>query len=606
MMIDRASWTGVRAGCCVGLVLLSLAMGAVRGETRRDPEATSRFTVARHGWFCEQVRECRTPDGMRMVLNAPARIAPERPTRLVVYAAPNGSTLAESLGCRPGPGISWRYDIQHVAAQVRRLREVDPHENVFLACVQADGKSWPAWRRDRADAGQCIRELVDTTLSQLPGTVKRVSLTGHSGGGAFLFSYITGGAAIPSVVDRIAFLDANYSYEANLHFARLRSWLEGNAGRRLVVLAYDDRKIVLDGKPVVGPTGGTFRASHRMLESFRKVGTVTEEKEGDLNRYVALGGGASWWVHTNPENQILHTTMVGEWNGLLHALTVGTPAVGAWGDFAPPRAYVRWVQPSAELPEGGSGVVIPQRCAGAAGGSVLLEKVAALPVKERERVLTAELLSGNVPEAGRRFVMVETTARDAGGNERRVRYAVMADYLALGGEENWVRVPLTPMAAQRVATAWDCMLPTRKIVDDLYRHAGLRLEPLPLTQDRESVKAFLEHHRRIEAQRGLREPGELVVGTKKDVVLSNRLLEKPNRVAIYGWHRTGGKPIQPLTIVHHSGYVDYSHGVRLVKQCVWVDGEHHRLEDLLRNPVLAPLVSDEGPLRIMEYPVEGP
>jgi len=40
--------------------------------------------------------------------------------------------------------------------------------------------------------------------------------------------------------------------------------LKGEPTRRLVVIAYDDRNITLDGKPVVGPTGGTYRATERM------------------------------------------------------------------------------------------------------------------------------------------------------------------------------------------------------------------------------------------------------------------------------------------------------------------------------------------------------
>ncbi len=40
--------------------------------------------------------------------------------------------------------------------------------------------------------------------------------------------------------------------------------------------------------------------------------------------------------------------------------------------------------------------------------------------------------------------------------------------------------------------------------------------------------------------------GKLIAGHKKDVVITNRLLTMPKRVAIYGWHRPNGSPIQPL------------------------------------------------------------
>ena len=96
--------------------------------------------------------------------------------------------------------------------------------------------------------------------------------------------------------------------------------------------------------------------------------------------------------------------------------------------------------------------------------------------------------------------------------------------------------------------------------------------------------------------------GPLVAGHKKDIVTTNRLKEKPNRVAIYGWHKLDGKPIQPLTIVHGDTYVDYSHGVRLVAREVLLDGRAAQIEDVLRDPALAPLLSAEGPIRAALVP----
>src|SRR5439155_18545018 len=97
----------------------------------------------------------------------------------------------------------------------------------------------------------------------------------------------------------------------------------------------------------------------------------------------------------------------------------------------------------------------------------------------------------------------------------------------------------------------------------------VKLEPKPLTEEREAVRTFVQHNSIIEEQREGKELGLLVGGHKKDVVISNRLKEKPNRVAIYGWHKLDGKPIQPLYVGHGDFYADYSHGIRLVKQeCV--------------------------------------
>ena len=582
-----------------GALLVMALLGGAVTAAGRTVSAAPPPEFKRSPWFGEWVRADRTPEGIRCALNLPARINPDRPTRLVVYATPNGSSLEETLGSERTDAMSWRYDLQHVAAQTRRWRELNTRENVVLACVEADGKSWPAWRARHPENGALIRQLVEATAARVPAPVTRITLTGHSGGGSFLFGFINGGASIPNRVDRIAFLDANYSYSDDDHAAKLLSWLGEERDHRLFVVAYDDRRIMLDGKLVVGPTGGTHRASHRMLDRFRKEGAVDETHDGPRSTYRAVRDQAQFWVHENPENKILHTTMVGDWNGLLHVLTVDTPEADRWGKFDLPRAYSPWVQPArAGEPDPLLGL---GRLAGAASGTILLQSTEGKPVPEREQALTAELLAGNVPPFLRRFVPVRVTRAGKSGKEHTVEFRVMPDYLSAGSDADWTRLPLTPMTAQRLADLWDCSLPTARMVDDIYRQATVKLEPRPLTEAREATATFQQHHRIIEVQRAGKTLGALVAGIKKDVVLTNRLREKPAKVAIYGWHQLNGSPIQPLTIVHKESYVDYSHGIRLVKRDVVVDGKAMDLRDVLRDPELAPVVNDEGPLTCVSY-----
>jgi len=553
----------------------------------------------RSPWFGERVRLDRTAEGIRCSLNLPARMDPSKPTRLVLYATPNGSSLEETLGSELTAGLSWRYDIQHVAAQTRRWRDLNPRENVVLGCVEAEGRSWPAWRAKHPNNGALIRALVDAAIERVPAPVASITLTGHSGGGSFMFGYINGGATIPDRVDRIAFLDANYSYTDDEHSAKLLTWLNRGPEHSLLVVAYDDRRIMLNGKLVVSALGGTYRASHRMLDRLRKEGVVQETHDGPRSHYSAILNRAQFWIHENPEDNILHTSMVGNWNGLLHVLTDGTPERAGWGGFNVPRAYTRWIQPAAQ---GEPGAVFGlARPAAAAGGAALLQAAEGKPVPEREASLSAELIAGNVPPFLHRFVPVRVTRAGASGKEHTLEYRVMPDYLSAGSDTDFARLPLTPMAAQRLADLWDCTLPTARMVDDIYRHAAIKLEPRPLTVAREASMTFLQHHRIIEEQRAGKPLGALVAGIKKDVVLTNRLQERPNRVAIYGWHRLDGKPIQPLTIVHVDRYVDYSHGIRLVKRTAILDGRPVDLRDLLRDPELSPLVSDEGPITPVNY-----
>ncbi len=548
------------------------------GPPRPGPLAAG---FRRGPWFGEQVRERWVEPGVRVLVNLPAALDADRPTTLVVYATPNGNTIEQTLGSQLAEGTDWHFDIQHVAAQVRRLREVAPGENVALAVVEAEGLSWPGWRRKHPDGPAVVRRLVEDLRGLVPGSPVRVALAGHSGGGAFLLAALDAGVAVPDFVDRIAFLDANYSYsDADRHGDKLLAWLRGDPGRRLTVIAYDDRHVTLDGKPVVGPAGGTFRATRRMLDRFAADLPLTESRAGNFVTHTGLGGRLRFLVHTNPHNRILHTALVGEMNGLLEALAPG-PAAG-WGKFGGPRAYSAWVQPAAG---------IPPRPAGAPGGVEFVRRLVGLSPADREEAIAREILRGNVPDFLRRFCPV--TVRSG---EHTATIEVMPDYLAVGDDSDFVRVPMTPQTAQRIADAFGCALPTRRVVDEVHRQAAVRLEPRPLTDAREAVETFLLHNALIEVLWADRPLGLLVSGAKKDVAVTNRLDERPGRVAIYGWHRPDGKPIQPLTIVHRDTYVDYSHGVRLMRRTVRVDGRPRDVRQVLHDAGLCGLLSDEGPL----------
>src|SRR5207248_9520722 len=56
-------------------------------------------------WFGEQVRERWLDGGVRVLVNAPAAFDPKKPTRLVVYATPNGNTIEQTLGCGAAGGL---------------------------------------------------------------------------------------------------------------------------------------------------------------------------------------------------------------------------------------------------------------------------------------------------------------------------------------------------------------------------------------------------------------------------------------------------------------------------------------------------------------------
>ena len=245
-------------------------------------------------------------------------------------------------------------------------------------------------------------------------------------------------------------------------------------------------------------------------------------------------------------------------------------------------------------------LAFPTRLADASAGSRFQQQIGELPRDQREAAILREVTSGNVPEFLRRLKPICVEAIDEAGAKHVATYFVMSDYLAVGTDDDFFRVPITPATATAIADKFDASLITSKISDDVFAAAQVRLDPKPLTKDRDAVATFWQHQQIIEEQLRGKPHGQLVAGIKKDVVLTNRLKEKPHKVAIYGWHHPNGRPIQSLYVGHVDWYVDYSHGVRLMSQQILVDGRSLKVSDVLKDARLCPLLSGEGPMDAAE------
>jgi hypothetical protein len=250
-----------------------------------------------------------------------------------------------------------------------------------------------------------------------------------------------------------------------------------------------------------------------------------------------------------------------------------------------------------DLPRG-----IPPRAPQALTGSEFAESITTVDRPQRERAILHQLLQGNVPSFLRKLSPVRLSGQLAGGKTLSATIFVMPEYLAIGSDDDFLRIPMDLHTATAVANHFGCVLPTKKVVDAIYQESSCRFtpQPLPAGPQMTSTGYYQRHNGLIEKQSQSRgfSTGALMSGHKKDVVLTNLLTRVPGRIAIYGWHRDNGEPIQPLSTVHGANYADYSHGIRLVASTVLVEGERRHIQDILRDSVLAKLLSDEGPIRV--------
>jgi hypothetical protein len=241
-------------------------------------------------------------------------------------------------------------------------------------------------------------------------------------------------------------------------------------------------------------------------------------------------------------------------------------------------------------------------------GSDFLSLILGKTGDSRERVaLEALVTNSSIPSFQLRFVPVHAHGKDTHGDDVVIEYLVSPDYLSVGTDDNFLRLPLMPTTAQKVADHFNCLLPTKHMVDQIYQSATIKLSPFPISPkpgdpNRDDSRNYDKSNQHIQGQLGSqRYLGLLIAGHKKDVVISNQLAQNPKKVAIYGWHQKNGQPIQPLFVGHGNFYVDYSHGIRLVSKVCRVNGVQMDLETVLQSKDYGPILTGAGPQTVTRY-----
>ena len=267
---------------------------------------------------------------------------------------------------------------------------------------------------------------------------------------------------------------------------------------------------------------------------------------------------------------------------------------------------------------------LPPRPPGAPDGTAFTNIITPMQLTERENWIFAQVMSGNVPDFQRALVPV-TVSATINGTHHTATYYAAPDYLAIGTDADYFLEPTTPLLAQRLCDALGCTLPTRKMVNQIWTNAAVKMnpQPIPPSADMITVPVFADENHMVRTQRNTFTNsfplGALVAGDKKDVVISTMIYSNlhsgvPNPVVIYGWQYTTGVPIQPLYNGHDQGYADYSHGIRLVQNAMIVDGSPNTVTNVLATSGLAALLSDEGPsegttsdgvIRLPRYTIAG-
>lgn len=279
------------------------------------------------------------PD-IKITVDKPVTISKGGDKIIVFYALPNGNTTVQTMGKKMQPGDDWHFDIQHIAAQTKFIRNQLRKKDFIVIYLENDYKSWPAWKTKHPDYKAVITGLVDS-LSALFGKRRSVYLNGHSGGGSFIFGFIAGVSQMPSYIKRISFLDSDYGYDST-YYPKLRDWLR-KGDNYLNVFAYNDSVALYNRKPVVSATGGTWYRSRLLLTHLRENFEFNNLQTDSLDIWKTPDGKLQFFFKHNLNRGIYHTQQV-ELNGFIHSVLCGTKRESKGYSYYGARVYSEFIE----------------------------------------------------------------------------------------------------------------------------------------------------------------------------------------------------------------------------------------------------------------------
>ncbi len=274
---------------------------------------------------------------VKVTIDRPADLTKHKQTIITFFALPNGNSTEQTMGKQMQPGDDWHFDIQHIRAQTKFIRQQMLKKNFVVIYLENNYKSWPSWKQKHPDFKKEIPQLVDSLAGLFPSKRKEVYLNGHSGGGSFIFGYLAGVEEIPSSIKRISFLDSNYGYDSS-YYPKFKNWLLETKGAALNVFAYNDSIALYNGKPFVSATGGTWYRSHLMLSNLQKDFSFTRSSTDSLIIYKTENRQVQFYFKLNLNRGIYHTQQV-ELNGFIHSVLCGTKKDSKRYQYYSARAY---------------------------------------------------------------------------------------------------------------------------------------------------------------------------------------------------------------------------------------------------------------------------
>ena len=133
------------------LVILGAMMSAFAASPRHAQRSAHDYTIERYDSLYGDIA---------VTIDRPTQLIKGAPTYIVFFALPNTNTVKWISGRKVEEGGDRRYNIQHVGAQTRFLRDKMPDCNLLVAYMGEKNRSWPTYIRNRERSGEIVRDII--------------------------------------------------------------------------------------------------------------------------------------------------------------------------------------------------------------------------------------------------------------------------------------------------------------------------------------------------------------------------------------------------------------------------------------------------------------
>lgn len=236
------------------------------------------------------------------------------------------------------------------------------------------------------------------------------------------------------------------------------------------------------------------------------------------------------------------------------------------------------------------------------------------PGPQREALILSAVISGDA------MIRWSSVVSQEAGHEAII--PVLARALSIGPVGDSWRIICTYPTAQHIANELGAVMLTPKVADLIFLQCDLQLTPLnrpAWVTDGTMAKTSrsIEQSLALDSKVPLDDAG-LVANEGKHWVNCGRLyqpmgfhgwdspaghLGSKHNGPNYGWNMPpSGKPLQSVGLAHDFGHSDYSQMVVLMSDTIFVDNEAMKTADVLKDPILSKLLSNEGPLPSAVHP----